>query len=196
MTKTQIFSYVLIIPILFLAWRLYKGIEGPIREKQRIEAVEAQVINKLKTLRNVQLGFYSVNGKYAGSKQEIIDFINNGKFLNIQRKETVDSINAQGVETVRVQIDTLGTTPVQDSLFPAANYPNFSVERLFTIPGSNQEFTIYAGKINRPNLPPVDVFEISDPAPVNPERRRNDNKNALRVGSREEATTAGNWESL
>jgi hypothetical protein len=124
----------------------------------------------------------------------MINFINNGKFLNIQRKEIVDSINAQGVELVRTIIDTLGTRPVKDSLFPASKYPDFDPSTLPVIPGSGgKQFEIYAGQIERNNVR-VNVFEIKDIAPVNPERRRNKNEKALKVGSREEATLSGNWE--
>lgn len=194
MSKTKIFTYVLLIPILILGYLLYDGIRGPIVEQRRIAAIEARVIDKLKLLRNIQAGYYSVNGKYAGSWPELIGFINNGKFLNIQRKEIVDSINAQGVESVRVIIDTLGTTPVRDSLFPASAYPNFDPSTLPVIPGSGgKQFEIYAGQIERNNVR-INVFEIKDTAPVNPERRKKNNEKALKVGSREEATLAGNWE--
>ncbi|QHT69198.1 hypothetical protein GXP67_22410 [Rhodocytophaga rosea] len=194
MSKTKIFTYVLLIPILILGYLLYDGIRGPILEQRRIAGIEARVIEKLKLLRNIQAGYYSVNGKYAGSWSELTNFINNGKFLNIQRKEIVDSINAQGVESVRVIIDTLGTTPVRDSLFPASTYPDFDPNTLSVIPGSGgKQFEIYAGTIDRNNIK-VNVFEIKDTAPVNPERRKNKNEKALKVGSREEATIAGNWE--
>jgi hypothetical protein len=194
MTKTKIFTYLLLIPILILGYFLYDGIRGPIVEQRRIAGIEERVIDKLKMLRNLQLGYYSVNGKYAGSWKELTDFINTGRFLNIQRKEIVDSVDARGIETVRVVIDTLGTIPVKDSLFPTSRYPDFDPSTLATIPGSGgKQFEIYAGQVNRNNVT-VNVFEIRDSAPVNPARRAKNNEKALKVGSREEATIAGNWE--
>jgi hypothetical protein len=194
MTKTKIFTYVLLIPIIFLAYKIYDGIRGPILEQRRIESIEARVIDKLKMLRNLQLGYYSVHGKYAGTWDELTNFIKNDRFLNIQRTETVDSVDSRGIEYTKVKFDTLGTVPVKDSLFPASRYPDFDPSTIATIPGSGgKKFEIFGGKVKRNNLE-VDVFEFRDSAPVNPARRRNNNEKALKVGSREEASTAGNWE--
>jgi hypothetical protein len=163
-------------------------------EQRRIESIEARVIDKLKMLRNLQLGFYSVHGKYAGTWDELTNFIKNDRFLNIQRTETVDSVDARGIEYIKTKIDTLGTVPVRDSLFPASRYPDFDPNTISTIPGSGgKKFELFGGRVRRNNLE-VDVFEIRDVAPVNPARRRNNNERALKVGSREEASTAGNWE--
>lgn len=194
MTKTKIFTYVLLIPILFLAYKIYDGIRGPIMEQRRIASIEARVIDKLKMLRNLQLGFYSVHGKYASNWDELIKFIQNDRFLNVQRTEIIDSVDARGIEYTRQQFDTLGTVPVKDSLFPASRYPDFDPNSISVIPGSGgKKFELFGGRVKRNNLE-VDVFEFRDVAPVNPERRRNNNEKALKVGSREEASTAGNWE--
>jgi hypothetical protein len=40
----------------------------------------------------------------------------------------------------------------------------------------------------------VDVFEVKDVAPVNPVRKKNNNEKALKIGSRVDVTTSGNWE--
>jgi hypothetical protein len=40
----------------------------------------------------------------------------------------------------------------------------------------------------------VFVFELTDSDPINPQRRANNNEKALRVGSKEEVSTSGNWE--
>jgi pyruvate/2-oxoglutarate dehydrogenase complex dihydrolipoamide acyltransferase (E2) component len=67
------------------------------------------------------------------------------------------------------------------------------LSRLPYVPGTNTKFDIFADKINRSGVT-VDVFEVKDPKPVNPERRANNNEKALRVGSRTDVTIAGNWE--
>lgn len=73
-------------------------------------------------------------------------------------------------------------------------YPKtVDISRLPYVPGSNEKFNIFADEINRSGVM-VDVFEVKDPNPINPERRRNNNENALRVGSRTDVTIAGNWE--
>ena len=70
---------------------------------------------------------------------------------------------------------------------------NTDISRLAYIPGTDKKFDIFADKINRSGVW-IDVFEVKDVNPVNPERRKNNNEKALRVGSRTDVTIAGNWE--
>ena len=58
---------------------------------------------------------------------------------------------------------------------------------------NNAKFILWAGEITKGNVK-VDVFEARDPEPMNPARRKNNNENALRVGSRTEVSVSGNWE--
>ena len=84
-----------------------------------------------------------------------------------------------------------GTTVAEMTRY---KYPmNTDIKRLAYIPGTNTKFDIFADKINRSGVW-IDVFEVKDPNPVNPERRKNNNEKALRVGSRTDVTIAGNWE--
>lgn len=73
-------------------------------------------------------------------------------------------------------------------------YPmSTDITRLAFIPGTSKKFDIFADEINRSGVW-IDVFEVKDVDPVNPERRKNNNEKALRVGSRTDVTIAGNWE--
>jgi hypothetical protein len=69
-----------------------------------------------------------------------------------------------------------------------------NIENLRYIPETknNAEFELFAGKVTKGNVV-VDVFEAKDAHPVNPARRKNNNENALRVGSRTEVSISGNW---
>ena len=76
--------------------------------------------------------------------------------------------------------------------------PNTDISQLPYIPLTDppQKFEIYAEKIERNRLM-VNVIEVRDIAPRNPERDEENeinNKKPLRFGSRTEVTTAGNWE--
>lgn len=193
MTKTKIATYLLLIPILVLGFFLFKGIKDPMDELNRIESIEARVIDKLKLLRRIQLGYYSVHGNYAKTWDELTNFVKSGRFPNIQKREIIVEQRAYG-DSIRVEIDTLGTVAVRDSLFPESRFPEFNPDNLPVVPGSDgKEFVLFAAEINKSGVT-IDVFEIRDPAPVNPNRRKNNNENALRVGSRDEATVAGNFE--
>jgi len=62
------------------------------------------------------------------------------------------------------------------------------------LPG--QQLDIYVGKVDKNGLL-VDVIEVRDPKPVNPDRKESNDiktKKPLRFGSRTDAATSGNWE--
>ena len=96
-----------------------------------------------------------------------------------------------------MHIDTLGTVNVYDSLFSRNRYPHLDLDRLKYIPGTdNKVFDLFADEIVKGGVT-VDVVEVRDTAPVNPNRKETNearNRQPLRFGSRTEVTTAGNWE--
>ncbi|HMP98218.1 MAG TPA: hypothetical protein PKC24_00465 [Cyclobacteriaceae bacterium] len=76
--------------------------------------------------------------------------------------------------------------------------PNIDLNRLAYVPGSknNQKFEIFTAKVER-GLFNIDVIEVKDPAPINPNRKESNeakNRKPLRFGSRTDVSTAGNWE--
>lgn len=74
--------------------------------------------------------------------------------------------------------------------------PNVDISTLEIVPGSNKQFDIFVGKIDRNGLP-VSVIEVRDPAPINPERKASNeakNRQPLGFGSRTDVGTTGNWE--
>jgi hypothetical protein len=74
--------------------------------------------------------------------------------------------------------------------------PNVDITTLNLVPGSGKEFEIFTGWIERSGIR-VNVIEVKDPAPTNPERRESNeakNRKPLRFGSRTDVSTAGNWE--
>lgn len=191
MNKTRILSIVFFVIALGMAYFLIDRIKFKIDEEDRIARIERNVIERLKMIRDAQVAYQAVNRKYTSNWDDLIRFIEEGKIYITQKKERIIQLE-YGADSVVVTIDTLGSVGVKDSLFNERRYPNFRLERLPFIPGSdNKKFELYADKIDRGGVK-VDVFEAKDVAPVNPKRRQRDN--ALRVGSRTEVTTAGNWE--
>ncbi|MDQ3394011.1 MAG: hypothetical protein M3512_07860 [Bacteroidota bacterium] len=193
MNQTRILSIVFFVIALGLGYYLFDRIKFKIDEEDRITRIENSIIQKLKMIRDAQIAFQAVNRSYTNNWDSLIHFIETGNIYITQRRETIIPLE-YGADSVYIQIDTLGSVPVKDSLFNERRYPNFNLQRLPYIPGSDQKFDLYAGKISRPGGAQVDVFEARDVAPVNPRRKANENERALRVGSRTEVTTAGNWE--
>jgi biotin carboxyl carrier protein len=75
--------------------------------------------------------------------------------------------------------------------------PNTDLSTLAFVPGSEGvKFEIFAGTVDKNGIK-VDVIEVKDPKPVNPERKESNEQKArkpLRFGSRLDVSTAGNWE--
>ncbi len=185
-------SVFLFVVALGLAFMLYKSIEGPIKERQRVKAEEIAKIEKLKILREVQKVYLSVHGKYAGHWDSVMTFINSDTIYNIQRSEEI-IVRQYGGDSVIVHIDTVGATAVKDRLFPSDQFPNFDVRNLPRIPGSDKDFVIFSDRIEKNNIM-VDVFEIKDRQPISYLSELRSKGEPLRVGSRTEVSTSGNWE--
>ncbi len=194
MNLTKVLSVVFFAIAAFLGYLLWKGVDDVVEEEKRIARLEAATIEKLEMLRDAQLAFQASNGRYAGTWDSLRTFIESGTIWIVQRKETTKLLD-YGAEEITVTFDTLGSVGVMDSLFNARKYPDFNLEALPVVPGTGgKQFEFFANKVEKnEGAYTVNVFEIRDPAPVNPERRLNNNEKALRVGSRTDASTEGNW---
>ena len=194
MSSNKIFFFVFLITALGAAVYLVNSIGSSIRQSERIEAAEEAVINQLKKIREAELAYIAVNGQYTSDWDNLIKFIKEGVFYVTERKETIFELS-YGADSVVVDIDTLGTVPVYDSLF--AKYPNFNPDRIAYVPGyENVKFRIVVDKIDKSGIM-VDVIEVWNPKPVNPERDEDSeytSKKPLRFGSQFNVTTSGNWE--
>jgi hypothetical protein len=195
MNPTKILTIVLFLVSIGLGYYLFNSIKYKIDEEENISKSEARVINKLKMIRDAQLAFMGVNGKYTGSWDSLLSFIDTGKIFLTQRKEEIKMLE-YGEEVTTVIIDTLGSISVRDSIFSQRAYPNFNLATLPLIPGTEARFEMWASKINKSGVM-VDVVEVRDTKPVDPQRRESNESNIkkpLRFGSQTSITTAGNWE--
>lgn len=190
MNKIKIVSIVLFIVSLGLFYVLGNNIYSTIAETKEIELEEKRVIEKLKLIRSAQIGYQRTYGQYTSDWDKLIHFVDSGLFYITERREIVKQLD-YGAEEVIIEIDTIASIGVYDSLF--SKIPNFSTLRLPFKPNTDVKFDIFADKIVKGGVE-VDVFEVKDPKPINPRRRANNNERALRVGSRSEVTTSGNWE--
>lgn len=192
MNLPKVLSLVFFVVAIGLGYLLWKGVDNVVEEEKKVALVEAAIIEKLQMLRDAELAYQAVNGEYAGNWNDLKKFITEGKIWLVQRTETTKLLE-YGKEEITVTFDTLGSVNVIDSLFNERKYPDFNLEALAVVPGSGGKmFEFFADKVER-NQYDVSVFEIRDPAPINPERRLNNNEKALKVGSRTDASTEGNW---
>lgn len=193
MNLTKVLSFVFFAVAMFLGYLLWKGVDDVVEEEKRIALMEAATIQKLEMLRDAQLAYQAANGKYASTWDSLKTFIQTGNIFLVQRTETTKLLD-YGAEEIKVSFDTLGSVTVMDSLFSAKKFPDFNLDLLPVVPGSGgKQFEFFADKIEKTGGYLVSVFEIRDPSPINPDRRANNNEKALRVGSRTDASTEGNW---
>ncbi|MEO9964586.1 MAG: hypothetical protein ABJF11_02285 [Reichenbachiella sp.] len=196
MEKTKIISIGFFVLSLLLAVFLGRSIYTSINEADRIERMEARIINKLIMIREAQIAYQAVNGQYTSDWDKLKNFIDSGQFFLTSRIETIIPLS-YGADSVVVTIDTLGTVAVRDSLYSPAKYPDFDLATLHIVPGTkDKSFDMWADKIEKSNVR-VDVVEVWNTAPVDPKRKEENEartKKPLRFGSRTSITTAGNWE--
>jgi hypothetical protein len=193
MNVTKILSVVFFVVAMFLGYRLWKGVDNVVEERKKIALLEAAAIEKLTMLREAQIAYQASNGKYASTWDSLRMFIEGGTIWMVQRTETTKLLD-YGAEEITVKVDTLGSVAVMDSLFNERKYPDFNIDLLPVVPGSGgKQFEFFADKVEKTGGYLVNVFEIRDPSPINPARRANNKEKALRVGSRTDASTEGNW---
>ena len=193
MNLTKVLSLVFFAVAAFLGYLLWKGVDDVVEQEKRVALLEAATIEKLEMLRDAQLAYQAANGKYSSTWDSLRTFIETGTIWIVQRTETTKLLD-YGAEEINVSYDTIGSIAVLDSLFIPAKYPDLKLDLLPVVPGSGgKRFEFFADKIEKTGGYKVSVFEIRDPAPINLERRANNNEKALRVGSRTDASTEGNW---
>jgi hypothetical protein len=193
MNLTKVLSIVFFAIASVLGYLLWKGVDDVVEQEKRVALLEAATIEKLEMLRDAQLSYQASNGKYAGTWDSLRTFIETGTIWIVQRTETTKLLD-YGAEEINVSYDTIGSIAVMDSLFSPAKYPDLKMDLLPVVPGSGgKQFEFFADKIEKTGGYKVSVFEIRDPSPINPDRRANNNEKALRVGSRTDASTEGNW---
>lgn len=193
MTLTRILSIVFLLGALGLGYMLYNSVDSVVEKEKEIARTEARIIEKLQMLRDAQIAYVATKGEYAGNWNDLKKFIEEGQIWLVQRSETTKLLD-YGKEEITVTFDTLGSVNVIDSLFNSSKYPDFNLNALNVVPGSGgKTFEFFSDKVER-NQREIPVFEIRDPDPMNPKRRLNNKEKALRVGSRTDSSTSGNWE--
>lgn len=199
-------NLVLWIIIFVLGYLTFMSVYGEIQFNQLKEKRYAVVIKKLIDIRDAELAYKQVNGKFTDNFDELVKFIDNGQFTITQRRDSTikDAVLTKqfGVDMFKdiVIIDTLGKRPVKDSLFGAdTRYKN-----MMNVPGGQPgaKFKLQAGLLDD-----IPVFEASvDKAVILYDQDKNliekeeqvvavDGVNGptLTVGSMNEIKTKGNW---
>ncbi len=203
---------VLWVVIAALGYMTFMSVYQEIEFNDIKKARYAASIEKLIDIRDSQLAFNEVNGKYTNNYDSLIKFIETEKFTITQRRDTsvIDKELTKrygGVETTKdsIIIDTLGFVPIKDSLFKTST----RYKKMMNVPFAKEgtTFKLDAGFITDSNDNKLAVFEASvkkkeilADQPRDLILKENQvisvegvNGNTLRVGSMQEVKTIGNW---
>ncbi len=192
-----IIQIALTIVILALAYFVYDSVMEPVRFRQVVEKREAEIIQNLKDIREVQRSHRSRYQRFTSDLDSLVRFYNVDSLTLVRAIGSVPDTLTES-EAVRLGIverDTIWIA-VRDSLLRHMDRP---IDSLPYVPyGGGERFDMQAGKIER-GLVELPVFEAS----VQPIVYMGDVDNwrvyytreeGLRVGSMQEAVLDGNWE--
>lgn len=198
-----IISIVLWVLIIFLGYKIYQSIMGPIEfNKEKVIRYE-KVIDNLKIIRDAQVAHKEVNGNFTDKPANLISFIDTARFAITETKNIVIT-EQRGAITVDVEkrvTDTIGFKDVRAS-FAGRDYKN-----MFKVPNTDAQFEIKIGWVEKVQGVKAPVFLARVDKAIILEGLNKDlirmEKEALggsevsgeyiSVGSLENVNTSGNW---
>ena len=177
-----------------LAYFIYDGIQQKIEfrdeARQRREVVQERLLNVVVA----QKEFKNEKGRYAGSFDDLINFLNQDSLTIIKAIGNVPDTLTE-VEAVELGIVIRDTSQVPaSSIFPE----DFVVDSLRFVPFSGgKEFKMKSGVIEK-NKVNVNVFEASTQFEnvykgLETKNENVDLNDIIKVGSMTEPITSGNW---
>jgi len=198
-----IISIVLWVLIIFLGYKIYQSIMGPIEFNKEKKIRYALVIENLKTIRDAEVAHKEVTGNFTDKPANLISFIDTAKFAITETKNIVitEQRGAISVDVEKRVTDTIGFKDVRAS-FAGRDYKN-----MFKVPNTDTQFEIKTGWVEKVQGVKAPVFEARvDKAIVlegmNKDLMRMEKESLggaevsgeyISVGSLENVNTSGNW---
>ncbi len=197
-------SIVLLAISAFLVFKIYEGVMVPIKFDKEKKVRYAKVIKNLKLIRNAEQKYKEVKGVYTKDKVALIKFIETDSLALTETKSVEKSVHIGGGITKEIsvkKVDTIGYEKIA-SYFKDIDYKN-----MFKVPGTDKEFTIEVGQVEKVAGLMVPVFEakidkksvlkgmnemmiMQEIEALETDQIKGAN---VSVGSLEEITVGGNW---
>ncbi|MFT4942602.1 MAG: hypothetical protein ACJAYD_001144 [Patiriisocius sp.] len=215
-----ILQLVLWVVIIFLGWKLYSSILGPVEFNKKRDARYAKVITNLKDVRAAQLAHKEIVGTFSGNFDSLVRFLDTAQFANVQRRDTSyadeKKNKAYGLDAKTggyilevVLLDTLGFTPVRDSIFGGTDRYKTMMNLPLEAEGVSGTVELKVGEIVK-NRNTYSAFEAKvskkivlkglDKDLINQEQQvvsvEGVNGAYISVGSLNEIDTSGNWPKI
>ena len=140
-----------------LVFKINFEIRKPIKFNKEKKVRYAKVINNLKIIRDAEVAYKKVTGKYTANGDDLVNFIDTAKFALTQTRNVPKTINLGGGITKEIEervVDTIGYEDVK-LRFTGKNYKN-----MMQIPGTDQKFKIEIGVIEKIVGLKAPVFEV------------------------------------
>jgi hypothetical protein len=210
-TMKRVLQIVLYVLAGVLVFMIYRSINNPIKFKKIRQERYTAVIAKLKDIRDAEEAHRIVTGKYTGSFEELIKFIETARFTITQQR---DSSYVEFNKTYQIDmlkevkiIDTLGFKSVKDSLFGTSD----RYKTLMYVPyaPNKEKFQLQAGFIDKSGYKaPVfeakvakDIILYDQPADLVAQEKElisvdEVNGPEIIVGSLTDVSTNGNWPTI
>ena len=197
--------------IFFFSYQIYDSINGPISFNEVKNERYKKVINRLKDIRVSQIAHKDVKGYYANNFDSLINFIDNGIFTLIEKRDSsyLEYDRTYRIDMLRevIVVDTLGFVSVKDSLFKLDD--NYKMMSKIPVDGVEENFTINAEIIDK-NGYNVPVFEVKVSKNIVLFDQDNDllkeenetisvdgvNGSEIVLGSLTEVSVNGNWPTI
>lgn len=130
MNLTKILTIVLLALSLYLFYFLYRGVQDTIDERNSIAVKEAVVIERLKLIRESEIVFQEIHGRFTSNWDSLITFIESGQVPIVERKEIITQ-KPYGGEDVKIIVDTLGYITARERIFKKKYSANSSDYGIF-----------------------------------------------------------------
>jgi hypothetical protein len=112
----KILTVVLLASSIGLFVYLYGSVQKVIDDRNAIAGKESAVIERLKLIREAEIVFLEVNGRYTANWDSLINFIETGRVPIVERREVIEQL-AYGGEKVTLETDTLGFISAKERIF-------------------------------------------------------------------------------
>jgi hypothetical protein len=198
-----IIQIILGVIVVVLAYLLYDSLMEPIRFNKAVEYRKGLVVQRLKEIRELQVAYKDVYGRYSGGFDTLINFYKNDSLRIVKQVGSWDDSIA--VAKKLVYTDTIRVA-VKDSLF--RRIEGFNVDSLAYVPIVHEPFQLQAISYMSISKVVIPLFEASVHNDVylkgldrqsivnlNDEQENMNKYPGVRVGSiTQPNNNAGNWE--
>ncbi|AUC15382.1 hypothetical protein BTO06_09610 [Tenacibaculum sp. SZ-18] len=197
-------SVLLLLAAGYLVYLIYNGVMEPIKFNKEKKVRYAKVIDQLKLIRDAQIKFKDAKGVFAKDKGSLINFIENDSLVITETINVEKELVLGGGITKKISVKQIDTTGFEPALKYFTNRP---YKEMFKVPGTEKEFEMSTGEIEKITGLFVPVFEaktdkkeILKGLPFHLIKQELEAIEAdqikgefVSVGSLEEVSTGGNW---